>query len=46
MRLNYKLFRGSRDKHLTVLYGYSYEPDGDFKTVYQREGSNTVTILP
>lgn len=46
MRINYKLFRGSVDKHLSVSYVYSYEADGDFKTVYQREGSNSVSILP
>lgn len=46
MRVNYKLFRGSIDKRLSVLYVYTYEPDGDFRTVYQREGSTSVTILP
>lgn len=46
MRVNYKLFRGSVDKKLSALYVYTFEADGDFKTVYQREGSSSVTILP
>lgn len=46
MRINYKLFRGTVDKHLSVLYVYRYEADGDFQTVYQKEGSASVTILP
>ena len=45
-RINYKLFRGSIDKHLTVLYSYIYEENGDFRTIYQREGSTSVTISP
>lgn len=45
-RINYRLFRGSVDKHLSVLYNYAFEADGDFPTIYQREGSQSVTISP
>lgn len=45
MRINYKLFRGSIDKKLSITYSYMYEPTGDFQTVVQRE-NGTVTILP
>lgn len=45
MRINYRLFRGSTDKKLTVLYVYQFEPSGDFQTVLQRE-NGTISILP
>lgn len=45
-RINYKLFRGTIDKKLSVLYNYAFEQGGDFPTVYQREGSPSVTISP
>lgn len=45
-RINYKLFRGSLDKRLNVLYVYTFEPEGDFRTIYQREGSASTTVSP
>lgn len=45
MRINYKMYRGSTDKNLTVQYVYQFEPSGDFQTVMQRE-NGTVSILP
>ena len=45
MRINYKLFRGSTDRNLSVTYVYRFEESGDFQTVKERE-NGTITILP
>ena len=46
MSISYKLFRGSTDKRLTVTYVYRFEAEGDFRTVYQKEGSESAYISP
>lgn len=46
MRITYKLFKGTLEKNLSVNYVYRYEADGDFKTVYQRDGSDNVFLNP
>ena len=46
MRITYKLFRGTVEKNLVANYVYTFDVDGDFRTIYQREGTENVTILP
>ena len=45
-RINYKLFRGQIDKRLSVIYNYTFESDGDFRTIFQKDGSISTTISP
>lgn len=45
-RVNYKLFRGTVEKNLVVNYIYTFEGEGDFKTIYVRDSNNSATILP
>lgn len=45
-RINFKLYRGTIDRKLRVLYNYTFEAEGDFRTVYQKEPTTSVTISP
>lgn len=45
-RVNYKLFRGSTDKNLTVTLTYTYENEGDFRTVMYNSQYNSYSISP
>ncbi len=45
MKINYKIYRGSVDKNLSVTYAYTYTDVGDFQTVTQRD-NGSVTIIP
>ena len=45
-RINYKLYRGSINKFMSVTYTYTFETEGKFSTIYQPEHGNSVTISP
>lgn len=45
MRGNYKLYRGTINPNLSVIYSYKYDRDGQFKTITRRE-SGSISIMP
>ena len=45
MSIQYRLFKGSIDKQLSVSYVYRFESQGDFQTIKERPNGN-MTIFP